>query len=510
MYKTENMAKKIIYGFTLIVLAAVTVLLVFFKVRENRVQEPETPAAQTIIPAAFSKITALEERAEADSASSNAKIFLELYNDEIFVDAVSSDLNGDGVEDQIIAVKKLLDPFLYLIISIQNPITQKWGRTEEIRTAVTQPKSLTFYAMELEDSLPAIIYSGMSSDNGQTFSIQKIKKDKKDRLEFSQIADLHADIQIRFIANKGAGGGLNTNYGEAASSEPAKTFADYKIYTYNSDAESPNTLDQIQTEYVWSNKTGKYERGRETKIAGEKIENQLLRKLQAGNMESFAEFLSGVWYLPSASQSTAQSIYFDKKDGIIIFNKDKIEEVYEIQSTLPRRYGLFFNANNKSIPNIIRRIDVEIKGIDEIQVRIIEDVSRIRFATASLWSGQYKKNTGLLQITAKAENPAVKLKNALLKSENAWDSSIGSVLELKKNTYRFKKENKSSTGYFDIINIHEKLILQMKNTENKNSFYLILLEEEAQKQTISLTKIQLNISEIMPTGDETVIFTRKI
>ena len=50
----------------------------------------------------------------------------------------------------------------------------------------------------------------------------------------------------------------------------------------------------------------------------------------------------------------------------------------------------------------------------------------------------------------------------------------------------------------------------MKNTENKNSFYLILLEEEAQKQTISLTKIQLNISEIMPTGDETVIFTRKI
>lgn len=504
------MAKKIIYGFTLIVLAAVTVLLVFFKVRENRVQEPETPAAQTIIPAAFSKITALEERAEADSTSSNAKIFLELYNDEIFVDAVSSDLNGDGVEDQIIAVKKLLDPFLYLIISIQNPITQKWGRTEEIRTAITQPKSLTFYAMELEDSLPAIIYSGMSSDNGQTFSIQKIKKDKKDRLEFSQIADLHADIQIRFITNKGAGGGLNTNYGEAASSEPAKTFADYKIYTYNSDAESPNTLDQIQTEYVWSNKTGKYERGRETKIAGEKIENQLLRKLQAGNMESFAEFLSGVWYLPSASQSTAQSIYFDKKDGIIIFNKDKIEEVYEIQSTLPRRYGLFFNANNKSIPNIIRRIDVEIKGIDEIQVRIIEDVSRIRFATASLWSGQYKKNTGLLQITAKAENPAVKLKNALLKSENAWDSSIGSVLELKKNTYRFKKENKSSTGYFDIINIHEKLILQMKNTENKNSFYLILLEEEAQKQTISLTKIQLNISEIMPTGDETVIFTRKI
>lgn len=143
-------------------------------------------------------------------------------------------------------------------------------------------------------------------------------------------------------------------------------------------------------------------------------------------------------------------------------------------------------------------------------MRIIEDVSRIRFATASLWSGQYKKNTGLLQITAKAENPAVKLKNALLKSENAWDSSIGSVLELKKNTYRFKKENKSSTGYFDIINIHEKLILQMKNTENKNSFYLILLEEEAQKQTISLTKIQLNISEIMPTGDETVIFTRKI
>ncbi len=50
----------------------------------------------------------------------------------------------------------------------------------------------------------------------------------------------------------------------------------------------------------------------------------------------------------------------------------------------------------------------------------------------------------------------------------------------------------------------------MKNAENKNSFYLLNFEEQELRQTITLTKIQLNISEILPTGDDPIVFTRKI
>ena len=500
------MIKNTVYTAVICALAVMLGILAFLKFGTGRTVQAEKPVTQTIIPAAFSRINGITEAsAETERDTSDAKIFLELYNDEIFTDALSADLNGDGVDDQIIAVKKLLDPFLYLIISIQNPITRKWERTEEIRTAVTQPKSLTFYAMELEDSLPAIVYSGMSSDNGQNFSIQKIRKDKKEALEFDQIADLHADIQIRFDET----GSTADPYG-GREAEKAKTFADYRIYTYNSDPETPNTLNQIQTEYLWSAKTNKYEKGREIKIPGEKIESRLLRSLQTGSTESFAEFLSGVWNLSVPGGTADRSIYFDKKNGIIIFNIDRTEEVYEIQSTLPRRYGLFFNANNKSIPNIIRRIDAEIKGIDEIQVRVTENVARIRFATDSLWNGSYKKNTGQLQTAAAADDPAANVKAYILKSPNEWEGSIGSVLELHKNTYRLKRDGSSTSGYFDIININGKPILQMKNAENKNSFYLLNFEEQELRQTITLTKIQLNISEILPTGDDPIVFTRKI
>lgn len=44
-------------------------------------------------------------KTENYSANTETRIFLELSNDETFVDAISDDLNEDGVEDQIIAVK---------------------------------------------------------------------------------------------------------------------------------------------------------------------------------------------------------------------------------------------------------------------------------------------------------------------------------------------------------------------------------------------------------------------
>ncbi|WP_252723414.1 hypothetical protein [Treponema pedis] len=105
------MFKRVLYALSfagaLILLASV----IFFQMkRKNSVQETK-PATKTIIPAASSKIDNQTGKNETDSKGADAKIFLELSNDEVFIDAITGDLNGDGVEDQIVAVKKLLDPF---------------------------------------------------------------------------------------------------------------------------------------------------------------------------------------------------------------------------------------------------------------------------------------------------------------------------------------------------------------------------------------------------------------
>ena len=264
------MFKRIMYVTSALVVLALLSFLIYLKFIRSNTKGEEKIVTQTIIPIVSSQIDNENKKNENYTPNSEAKIFLELFNDESFVDAISDDLNEDGVEDQIIAVKKLLDPFLYLIISIQNPITQKWDRVEEIRTTITQPKSLTFYIMNLTRDPKSLIYSGMTSDNRQVLSIHTVKKESNDSVQLDQIADLHADMQIRIKEIE-------------TQNESELSLSSYRIYTYDSDPSAPNTLNQIETEYTWNAKTKKYEEGLKKTIPGEKIEIQLLRKLQSGN-----------------------------------------------------------------------------------------------------------------------------------------------------------------------------------------------------------------------------------
>ncbi|MGI5079118.1 pallilysin-related adhesin [Treponema denticola] len=491
------MFKQIMYAISALIILIVLSFLIYLKFIRSNTKGEEKIVTQTIIPIVSSQIDNENKKTENYSANTETRIFLELSNDETFVDAISDDLNEDGVEDQIIAVKKLLDPFLYLIISIQNPITQKWERVEEIRTTITQPKSLTFYIMNLTQDPKSLIYSGMTSDNRQALSIHTIKKDKGGNVELAQIADLHADMQIQIKEIE-------------TQDEVPVSLSSYRIYTYDSDPAAPNTLNQIETEYTWNVKTKKYEEGLKKTIPGEKIEIQLLRKLQSGNMESFIDFLSGLWFQEEGNKETGRSVYFDKNDSHIIFNLDNVEEIYEIKTTLPRRYGLFFTTNNKSIPNIIRRVEIEIKGLDEIQVRVIEDVLRIKFGTASLWNGKYKKNTNLLLNSAnEKESNAEKAKRILSKSSNRWKSANNVFLDLLGNSYTLQQSEDIEKGYFNILEINEKIIMQMKSEKNTTKFYLLEISEKKNMQRMVLTKIKLSINDAIPTGDEPIVFERE-
>jgi len=172
---------------------------------------------------------------------------------------------------------------------------------------------------------------------------------------------------------------------------------------------------------------------------------------------------------------------------------------------------LFFLTNNKSIPNIIRRVEVEIKGIDEIQIRIIEDVARIKFGAASLWNGIYKKNAGMGQPEElETAMPPEAIRKKITDSEIKWESQNGTTISFGGNKYILEKDEKIENGYFNTIGINDKTILQIKKETGVNKFYLINFKEKNKKQVIVLTGIKLNMNEITPTGDEPLVFTREI
>ncbi len=492
------MNKKFFYGIVLLILFLFAVFLAYLKFTQKDEININTPVVQTIIPERVSQIHNKSDNYEQKISTVESRVFLKLSDNETFIDAISEDLNNDNIEDQIIAVKKLLDPFLYLIISIQDPQTQKWERLAEIKTSITEPKSLNFNIIKLTDSLPAITYSGMTSDNRQSFAIQKIEKAAP--LAFNEIISLTAEIKIQVKTP------------EASDADSVVNFSSFKIYAFDSDPEAPNSLNQIQTEYVWSNRTKKYEKSNITKISGEKIEYRLLQKLKTGNTESIIDFLSGLWFKePETKTDKGRSFYFDDDEKIIIFNLDNIEEIFEISSMTPLRYGMFFFTHNKSIPSIIRRISIEVRGVDEIHIRVIEDVRRLKFGASSVWNGNYKKNTGIETPQKDNNKKALNtIRHSLEKSKNEWTNNDNATLNLEGKKYRLTMYGKPETGVFNILEIKGKFVLQLRSSNGTSKFYLAELNETGKKQILSITKVKINIEEIISEEDETIILNREI
>ena len=143
-------------------------------------------------------------------------------------------------------------------------------------------------------------------------------------------------------------------------------------------------------------------------------------------------------------------------------------------------------------------------------MRVIEDVLRIKFGTASLWNGKYKKNTNLLlNTTNEKENNAEKAKRILSKSSNQWKSANNTFLDILGNSYTLQQSEDIEKGYFNILEINEKIIIQMKSEKDITKFYLLEISEKKNVQQMVWTKIKLSLNDATPTGDEPIIFERE-
>lgn len=482
------MTKKILFICSITISAGVLIFLLIFKSFKNNEEEIKH-TGQTIIPVVSSKTSGITED-DNETGLPEMKIFIELNKDEIFVDALSADLNGDGAEDQIIAIKKMLDPFVYLIPSVQNPITKEVSRITEIKTNITLPKSLSFYTIDLQDSLPALVYSGMSTDKSRILVIYFIKMNKQDILSFNMAADLRADVQIEMIDGREALRG---------------TLNDYRIHTYNFDPAAPDTLNQIKTEYKWNDSTNRFVKINEIKIPGEKIESSFFRKLSSGSAETFKEFLSGLWFQPT-SLGVARSLYFDDVNNVFIFHVDNIQEIYNITSILPRRYGVSLITSNKSISSIKRRIEIELKSVEEISLRVVEDVARLKIGTASNWDGIYRKKSSHINSINKDKEEPLHERNIFSESSQ-WVNDSG-YFKTEMFSYKIKTEAAEETGLFNFVKTKNFTVMQLRSSKGENSFYTVETERDKNsgKILLKMTPVNIGFYGAEANGGQTLIF----
>ena len=300
--------KKLFYMLCVVVIIVIIGILAYQRIVHQRTQViPQN--AQTIIPTAPQ--LQQQEVSSSEVIPENIQSGITLLSDEVLVEDIQADLNGDNKEDKIIAAKKLSDQFIYLFIFLQDSEAQTFTRAVEIKTEATHAKTLSVYTLMVQEyTYPVIVYNGMNADSMQVFGMYRLGIDEDKIISIYSLADIQADGQI------------------ILKNEQDNSISDYTISAYYSDKDAPNTLNQIEKQYTWNAKKEFFVQTKETKIPGKKIESQFLQKFQTGDSNSFQEFLDGLWYQPSAKRDQNRSIFFNRSENEIIFSVNNIQYLF--------------------------------------------------------------------------------------------------------------------------------------------------------------------------------------
>ena len=475
--------KKLFYMLCIVVIIVIIGILAYQRIVHQRTQViPQN--AQTIIPTAPQ--LQQQEVSSSEVIPENIQSGITLLSDEVLIEDIQADLNGDNKEDKIIAAKKLSDQFIYLFIFLQDSEAQTFTRAVEIKTEATHAKTLSVYTLMVQEyTYPVIVYNGMNADSMQVFGMYRLGIDEDKIISIYSLADIQADGQI------------------ILKNEQDNSISDYTISAYYSDKDAPNTLNQIEKQYTWNVKKEFFVQTKETKIPGKKIESQFLQKFQTGDSNSFQEFLDGLWYQPSAKRDQNRSIFFNRSENEIIFSVNNIQELFTIDSITPRRFGIYFSTKNASISSIHRRISIELLGIDEVHIRVIDDIARLKIGVASNWDGSYRKISNTVR-EVQSSITFDNIKKILTADEKIWTSAEGYSLYFSDNSYRFLQDTAENSGWYTILQIKGNTVLQLKDSENNERFFNLILDNAGKR--LSLIEVSVTLSGIIPIGSSPLIF----
>jgi len=471
------------------VLAAI--ILAFFMFSKNLfVEDSSVTRSRVVTPIVDEEQSKTEQYNDYLTDSS----FISLSNDETLISTIEVDIDDDGFEDQINVIKNITNPNLQIVIALYNPIVANYVRSVTIQTEISQVRTFACTSLDvIGNHKNTLIYQGID-DNGHF--VMKLyaaeKNDSKSELKMNLIGDFNSEGTI-FIQQNPRGEAYELSQASGNS---------FPIFVYTSEAEKTSNstrLDQIQTMYDWSPNEKKYVEVRSIRVAGSSIAAKELAKIQDGTVESFAKFLNGLWYKVDGEKEH-RYIFFDQQNEEIVFQFNDSEEVYSWMKSNIRRNGIYFSSVNKSIENLQRRFDISLVNLDEIRIKIQDDV-RMLIGEENLWDGSYKKVVARAKTQSNRENVSEQIEK--LVKEELWETSDGVKVSFTNNEYSAESDKVQDKGRYTQIDIFGKTFIQFRSdskidskNENKNTIfsgeYLPTSFVNADGEIISLQKVSVN------------------
>ena len=311
--------------------------------------------------------------------------FVPLLATESLISTAAFDFDGDGLDDQIAAVHKAGLPTIFLIAGLYNPELNSYVRSAEIATEIVKTRTFSYSGIDMTgDHRMALVYQGEKRDGGSVLALYHCRK-SDGKAEIIPIGSFSSDGTI-FIQQ------TERSESYELSQTKGESFA---VWVYSSNAGAADTADaasisQIQTEYRWSEREQKYIQSKQLNIAGSSLAAKELSRIQNGNLETFANFLTGLWYKTSGAGGSPRYIHFNYGEREVIFLSEDTEGVYSWENSNLRRGGMYLTAVNTIIPSIKRRFDIGLSDVNEVRILVHDNVGMI-IKENNQWDGMYRK-----------------------------------------------------------------------------------------------------------------------
>lgn len=443
------MKKKVTYA--LFVIAAAAGIVAF--VSRMYISKPQTlgPSYSVVVPQSGGAAAGSSSGTASSDEDSALVSLIPLHSDETLISMISTDLDGDGYDDQVNAVRTMASPYLSIIIGMYNPRTSSYERTAVLATEISQAQTFSYTGIDLTgEHRVSLVYQGFA-ENGDSVLKAFFVSGAGGRFSLRNIADLRGDGTV-FIQQLDRYDAYERSKANGAS---------FPIWVYASDTENPGSTDQLQIQYEWNPAEQRYTQTKTVRVAGSRIAAKELARIQDGTVSTFAHFLNGLWYMSEGSDSGKRYLFFDYGARELIFFKDDTEEVYSWVHSNLRRNGMYLSAVNQGIENLQRRVDISLKSTDEIHVRIQDDV-RMLISESAVWDGSYRKTEKKAVPLRKEKTERSRLLKTVLEKARSWNTSDGLSLKLQDGTYLFSGDLFSESGVYTGFEMQGESFVQFR------------------------------------------------
>jgi hypothetical protein len=374
---------------------------------------------------------------------------------ELILDVANLNLDADEGDEQILTVRKTdrTDGRLSIVVADYAPQRRTWLRSWEADTLCTK---ITTFSIQLKDLVgdheSAIVCTGMDESGAQT--IDAFRRAKGEDLAYEPILSLAADSIAIGEEERSEGYQLGQTSGDS-----------WPVYAYRADPGSTNVLDQIKERYAWSARARAYAKAGEERVTGSQMERETVARILTGSESDFESFLLGVWYEADRSPSgkDARLVVFDKGSSTITFYTSESQEVFRWAESHATRHGLYIRCQNESVEDLIRLMDVELRGSDMVALRVFEDL-QMKMDESDRWDGEYRKlPQGSAAATAGSGSQPSRPQPAF-KLDGPYRSASGGVeISFSMPRYSYKTKGDSESGGFDLYLLGGIPVLELRS-----------------------------------------------